>query len=335
MDFKKPKITHNKHNEVRKVGIELEFSKVDLHLLVHIIKSSFGGEHKIINQYYHEINGTEIGDFSVKVDSRLLTQKTYKKAFDKAGISFNELNEKIHLEEAIDRVIETVGSFIIPYEINFPPVSIYDLHNIEIIREKLYKNDLKGTSSHIKNAFATHINAEAPDFTIHSILNYLRAFILYYPWLIKTSDIDITRKLTPYINPFPQEYNLMVLDKDYNPSMDQMMKDYHRYSPDRNRPLDLYPLFVYINENSLDYFEDIANVKARPTYHYRLPNSEVDKPLWSIALEWNKWVKIEDLAAEEDQINYLSSAYRKLERISFFGFNNKWKKFIDRWENTH
>src|SRR3546814_9457337 len=37
-------------------------------------------------------------------------------------------------------------------------------------------------------------------------------------------------------------------------------------------------------------------IKARPTFHYRLPNARLADPQWSIVREWNLWVRVERLA---------------------------------------
>ena len=44
-------------------------------------------------------------------------------------------------------------------------------------------------------------------------------------------------------------------------------------------------------------------MSARPTFHYRLPNCRVDEPDWRIAHEWNAWVTVEALAADEDALH--------------------------------
>jgi hypothetical protein len=47
----------------------------------------------------------------------------------------------------------------------------------------------------------------------------------------------------------------------------------------------------------------------RPTFHYRLPNSQVDDAGWSFAEEWNRWVEVERLAADDRARAELGEAY--------------------------
>ena len=52
-------------------------------------------------------------------------------------------------------------------------------------------------------------------------------------------------------------------------------------------------------------------VKARPTFHYRLPDCRVNEPGWSVADAWNRWVYVESLAADTDLLAELIDACEK------------------------
>ena len=41
----------------------------------------------------------------------------------------------------------------------------------------------------------------------------------------------------------------------------------------------------------------------RPTFHYRLPNSRIDEAGWSVSREWNIWMRIENLANDDDALH--------------------------------
>src|SRR6185312_17067732 len=108
-----------------------------------------------------------------------------------------------------------------------------------------------------------------------------------YDWLYIESEIPLARKLAPFIHSFPDDYIELVLDPAYHPDLETFMTDYLINNPTRNRPLDLLPLFAWIDAEKVFSFpveKDL--VKSRPTFHYRLPNSEVDDPDWSVASDW-------------------------------------------------
>jgi hypothetical protein len=323
MEFRQPTIILKENGQARKAGFELEFGETDIETISGCITQLYGGTRNTINYFWEEITDTEFGNFSVKMDSRLLTEKPYEKIVDFLGFK-----EK---ERDIEKFIESVASVLIPYEIVTPPVQFSQVHRLDALRELLYMNEAKGTRTSVLRAFATHINAELPALNVDTILTYLRAFLLLYPWVFQKSKIDFTRKISNFITPFPEEYISLVLPDNYNPDFDQFLIDYQKYNPDRNRPLDLYPVLGFINPDKVMTLEGIGNVKPRPTFHYRLPNSLIDNPDWSLASEWNCWVAIENLAAAPEKIKDLSEEYIKTSEQTFMGFRNKWIRRTDDW----
>ena len=60
----------------------------------------------------------------------------------------------------------------------------------------------------------------------------------------------------------------------------------------------------------MDRVEDPHLVKARPAYHYRLPNCLVDEPTGRSRREWNTWVTVERLAANNrDRLDAMAREY--------------------------
>ena len=128
--------------------------------------------------------------------------------------------EKVGLlsaEAEVEKLLESVATLILPYEISAPPVVFADFPKIDELRKELHLYQAKGTKSAMLYAFATHINPELPVVNVPTILNYLRAFFLLYPWVYEKSEIDLARRVTTFINPFPEDYIDLVLNEDYNP----------------------------------------------------------------------------------------------------------------------
>ena|ERR1043166_8416867 len=122
----------------------------------------------------------------------------------------------------------------------------------------------------------------------------------------------------------------MVLHPDYKPELSALINDYHIWNPDRNRPLDLYPVFSYLAPEQISRMNDLGNVKPRPALHYRLPNCQIDEKDWSLASEWNRWIEIEKLSAKKDDIEVLSKEYLETEQNTWMGFLTKWRKRIEK-----
>ncbi len=332
MQFQLPPIIHDEKGEIRKVGYELEFADVDITGAVSAIVELYHGEEKRVNNFFSKIVNTDIGDFTVKIDTRILVNESYKKFFDLFDVDINEMSiSDIRLQSRVEELLESLASYVVPYEIVTPPVEIDKMDVFEDLRRKLYHLNAKGTKYSFNYAFATHINPSLPNKKLNTIINYLRAFFLLYPWLLKISRIDFARQLTPFINHFPATYIRKVLSKNYNPGVRQFIRDYHEYNTDRNRPLDLYPLLSILLPEEVGKLEGIGNVKSRETFHYRLPNSLVDDPTWTLAQEWNNWNMVEYLAFYPTDIEKLSEEYLDMDHSMLFGMQDKWKKRMDIW----
>ena len=91
--------------------------------------------------------------------------------------------------------------------------------------------------------------------------------------------------------------------------MEQLIDDYLAYNATRNRSLDMLPLFRHIDAARVDDKVWDEKATSRPTYHYRLPNSKVGTPTWSIADDWRAWVRIEEIAANQDALGELKAAW--------------------------
>lgn len=332
MQFNQPPVLYNERSNLRTVGFELEFANVDIEKSIQIIQELYGGEVRKKHRFFQEVKNTSIGDFTIKIDLKLLNEKSYQKLFNKLNINLQEIQlGENNLEYEVENALESIVRRVIPYEVVTPPVAITEIQQFDKLRLALHQHHAEDTKSFPTNAFATHINVEVPSTNIATLLSYLRAFLLLYPWLLEKCKIDLARRITAFINPFPSKYVEMVLTPDYHPNLDTFIEDYHQYNPDRNRPLDLYPLFAALRKDKVDTYTDIGNVKARQTFHYRLPNSLIAKPDWSLANEWNYWILVEELANDTRKIEQMSRDYLSLKENILIGFENKWTKQTEKW----
>lgn len=335
MTFNHPPVLNNKDGFIRRVGFEIEFAEVSLDEVAKSIVGLYGGTIQTYNRFYQKVIDTALGDFSLQIDARVLTEKSYEKIWNKAGLKPEELTlRRRNLNRNLENTLDSIVSMVVPYEVSTPPVPIDELSKLEPLRNALYQIKAKGTSSSFLYAFATHINPELPVCNTETILNYTRAFLLLYYWLREKTAVNLTRKLTAFINPFPDEYISKVLDPTYQPFFEKFADDYYFYNPDRNRPLDLYPVLAFINKSIVASFEDVGKVSARPALHYRVPNSLIDEPSWSLAKEWNLWVSVEILANLPEDIENLACAYLKLKKETNLRFKKKWIEKINKWVNA-
>ncbi len=332
MKFKHPPVRYNETGALRKVGFELEYTNVSIDASAQLIQQLYGGTIRKENRFKQEVKDTRLGDFIVEFDLALLSEKRYKKVFETFHVHLEDV--KIGngtLEDEVEETLSNLVGKVFPNEIACPPVACTQLEEIEKLREALYKLHAEGTQSFLTNAFGTHINIEAPSLDTGTLLTYLRAFLLLYPWLLEEGRTDLARKISPFIDPYPDAYTELVLNPSYKPNLEVFIQDYHTYNPDRNRPLDMYPILAFLKKDMLHQYTKLGKVKARNAFHYRLPNSSIAQPDWSLAQEWNIWVRVEELAGDREKIAQLSEEYLSLKAHTLIGFDSKWVKRTKQW----
>ncbi|TVP82508.1 MAG: alpha-L-fucosidase [Puniceicoccaceae bacterium] len=219
--------------------------------------------------------------------------------------------DKVHADLAtnIETLMSTEAARFIPYEIIFPPLPAPRITELEAIRLAL-STEAQGTGLSIFNAFGTHFNPELPALDSTTLLNYLRAFLVQAEQLSEVHKVDASRRILPFIDPFPKDYIKEILNPDYHPNLPTLIDDYLDLNATRNRPLDMLPIFAYLAPEQIKARLPKEKISARPTLHYRLPNCQINETNWSITAEWNHWVRlVEPLANNPDKLNKRCSLY--------------------------
>lgn len=305
MGFDMPPSQRNAGGEWRRVGFEMEFSGLDLDGAAAVIADLFGGDRIVDNPFVQRLEKTRLGDFELELDASLLKQRRYAEALKKLGFDPDDDPFGAKLEKAIGNLAATV----VPYEIVTPPVPLDQLDEIERLRQALHERGAKGTRASPLHAFGCHINPEAPSLEAASLLAHLRAFLLLFEKLRDSAQVDFSRRVAPFIDPFPEAYRDRVLDAAYAPDCRALAADYVAYNPTRNRPLDLLPLLAHVcGPEAVAGADGGKPVGARPAYHYRMPDCAIGDPHWRVAAEWNRWIQIERLAADGERLEALCAA---------------------------
>ncbi|NEZ02854.1 amidoligase enzyme [Wenzhouxiangella sp. XN201] len=324
--FKRPSRRSNPDGEARRVGVELEMAGIRPHQVAEAVVDAVGGHIEVENAFVTHVRDTEVGDFRIELDADLLKSRQYQELLAEFGINIGEGDER----EQIETLISRVAGLVVPLELVGPPVPWTELETLDGIRERLHRAGARGTQSSPLYAFGMQLNAEVASLDSDYLLSIIRAFLLSYDELIEAERVDLSRRISPYVQPFPEEYVAHVLQADYAPDRDELIDDYLRLTPTRNRPLDLLPLFAHLDEDRIMNAPVEAHlVKPRPAFHYRLPNCLIDDPDWSLATVWNRWIEVERLADDPERLEsrrvrrlssssvlrrWLSRAWRKLRR---------------------
>ena len=329
VEFKVPPDPLNSAGEERTVGFEFEFTGVEMEKTARFISEFYGGEVKQLSSFEYKIQDTRLGEFGVELDAQLLRDKKYEKLLENFGINLSTFRKKRNLEDALKEMAST----IVPFEIITPPVSLSAMGEIDQLVQMLREHQAKGTGSSFMYAFGMHINPEVPEISAESLLNHLRAYVLMDPWIREDAEINMSRRITPYINQFEKNYIEYILRPEYQPDLHGLISDYMKFGNTRNRPLDMLPVFMHLEKKLTQSLIDENLTSSRPTFHYRLPNCSLEDPEWSLAGDWNRWVWVERLASDSKNLQRYCRAWLRLNSEILVGFERKWIELMNRFVN--
>lgn len=295
-----PPRPRNTSGDLRKVGIELEYSGIPPETMARTVAECFGGSVRKENRYLFHVRDTSLGDFAVELDALLFKELKVRDYFKKLGAG--EL--AADLEELAAGVAETV----VPWEVVSEPVPYPKLPEFDRLRFAAWKAGGEGTGASPLYAFGLHLNPEVPDTETSTLLSFLRSFILLYDYLAEAMNLDATRALSPFVDPFPEDYAEAILSPGYRPDRDTFIRDYISHN-DRNRPLDLLPVLAWVNEGLVRELLPREKILRRPAFHYRLPDSRIGDQGWSVTGEWNRWIEVEQLASDPPRLSMISESY--------------------------
>ncbi|MDF1792775.1 MAG: amidoligase family protein [Thalassobaculaceae bacterium] len=272
-------------NAGRKVGVEIEFGGIGTIETARIICDRFGGTVDRSGPHTATVRDTEIGDVSVELDWTWM-----QKASDDGGII-----------DQTKEVLAELGRDVVPTEVVAPPLDGERIVELDKLVRALAANGAKGTRAGLLNGFGLHLNPELwdGDLNMRSLRQVLQAYVLMSPTLREEIQVDFTRSILPFVATFGDDYLRHLLRTDYDPNMSGLIDDYITFNPTRNRELDMLPVFAHIDGDRVRSRLTDQKISSRPTFHWRLPNADLENPSWSISHEWERWLSVEALATDE------------------------------------
>lgn len=295
----------------RKIGVEVEFSNLSLDKCSKIITELFGGEIIKNSRYDYEVKKTSLGDFKLELDAKLLKKLVLNPTYSKISKLFGQ-------DDELSQLVDKTASFLIPYEVVAPPVTISELDKIDLLVDKLRLNGALGTTHAFQYAFGVHLNVEPLHMDIKSILKTFQAFLFIQHWLERQMEVDITRKFSPFIENFDKEFLLYITKPSYKPNKEHFIKDYIYFNPSRNRVLDMLPLLAYLDRDIVRAKLPKEKINIRPTFHFRMPNSKIDLFRWNIKSEFQLWEIVEKLSQNDRVFKELQNEFIKFKTDMFY-----------------
>lgn len=308
--------------KTRRLGVELEFSGLDIESIASTLADELGGSVQPVSRYECKVTDTEFGPFGIELDFHFLKTLGREDSGDVSEFDINRLSEEVLAE---------IAKRIVPFEIVTPPLPMNRIDMLDPVVARLRAEGARGTRHSPAYAFGLHLNPEAPSLDEVTLGAYIKSFLCLYEWLLRVNDVDWTRRVTPYINPFPKDYVRRVVDRDYRPTMNELIDDYLEWNADRNRALDMLPLFAHLDEDRVRSVIDDPRIKARPAFHYRLPNCDIDVDGWSIKTPWKLWLQVEYLASDRSRLERICRAYVEYLDNPVGALFENWSKSCERW----
>lgn len=317
LSFEMPPRLKRDDGQVRRVGFELEFSGIDLDATAAALQSSLGAVPVMQTAAERVLKVEPMGEFRVELDWAYLKNKAAKK-----GLSASD-------DEWLEWLSQAAAA-VVPVEVVCPPVALTQMADLDPMVAALRRAGAIGTEESLVAAYGVHVNPEIPVLDAPTLHDYIRAYALLQWWLVDRHAVDAARKLSPYIDLYPEAYVERVLG-DSRPDMDEIFAAYLEHNASRNHALDLLPLLAEIDQARVQKAIDDARVKARPTFHYRLPDCDIERADWSLAEAWNAWCVVEKLAAQSEALDTLAAKYLGAKRFLLGVKRKAWVEQVDRW----
>ncbi|WP_146585593.1 amidoligase family protein [Puniceibacterium confluentis] len=286
----------------RRVGVEVELGGLTEEHVADIVQAHLGGRIDTRPAQGRLVRDTSLGDIEVYLDSRYLADA----------------------ETELEKRLRELASVVVPVEVVTEPLLPSDIPVLDDMLPKLRRAGATGTRAGILLGFGVHFNPEVTGTELSDILPVLTAFALYEDALRETAQIDISRRALPFVDPYPRAL-VDALARGGISDTAQLIDLYLKHAPSRNYALDMMALFAHLDPERVGKVMDLEPISARPTYHFRLPDCRVDEADWSLALEWNRWVLIERIAADAALLERLKSAWHA-HRASYLTLRGDWTR---------
>ena len=319
-----PPVLYDNRGNMRRAGFEFEFGNLPIAKASTALQTALGGELETISPFEAVIHDSQVGRLKIERDADLLKSRRYLKLLSAVGLDAKPGSLVHELETNLDSASRT----LVPCEVVTDPIRLDRLEQLDTLVATLNQLGAEGTQDSLVYAFGLHINASLPAPDPSTVLRYIQAFLLLNGWILDQANTDRTRRyLTRYIDPFPQEYMELSLDNSYQPDAGRLVEDYMRFNPTRNRGLDMLPILSGLNPEAVHSGlnpDEVRLVKARPAFHYRLPDCKVNEPGWTVAAPWNRWIYIETLASDRTLLAELIDAWREHNSRVTLARNARW-----------
>lgn len=323
-----PQRLHTADGSKRRVGYELEFAGVELELAAELAARSLDAGLEKISEAVYLAHSDRFGKFRIELDWSFAKDIAEQRIEE--GVTGPAGGDKAtEVDDPTMKWVTRLAGTVVPIEIVCPPIAIDELEALNEMANDLRAAGALGTEHSLLYAFGLHLNPELPALDAATISAFVQGFIIAEQWLTARHRVDFSRRVTPYIDVYPDRYAALVMSYPEAPTIGRLIDDYLTYNPTRNRALDLLPLFKHIDAPRVKAVVDDPRVNARPTFHYRLPNCEIERSDWTLSESWNLWCVVEHIAANDTLRHELITQWRNVQDNLLNLKDNPWHQRLD------
>ena len=285
----------------RRVGVEIEFAGLGVAQTAELVARLWGGVVQAEGPRRVHVAGGCLGDMQVELDISL---------------------QKVWIE---DLAAQALGD-LVPVEIVTAPLQQDQLDEITRLADALHAAGGLGTQARLAFGFGVHLNPELPE-RAADIVAIIRAYGVLEEWLRGSAPLDPARRVLPFVDPWPPAL-IEALADQAQWDLSELARLYAILAPARGYGLDLLPAFEHLCPDVLTPVPLSQLKGGRPTFHYRLAESRLGDPDWSLAYEWNRWVLIERVATDADLLAQLAQGWRAY-RDQVIGGKQHWISYCE------
>ncbi|MBT9382649.1 amidoligase family protein [Pseudooceanicola sp. CBS1P-1] len=290
--------------KIRLLGVEVEFGGLTEGRAARILARETGGTLGR-NGTDYRVSGTPFGDCKLYMDTAYRDER--ETAFARAALDF--------------------ARNFVPVELVTAPFDPARLPQLDAVIRKFHAAGAVGTEQGLFLGFGVHLNIQTIADEPHHLWSVTTAFALLEPLLRRSWPIHINRRVLPFVDPYPASLRdalaARLLEMPF-PDVDALEDIYLQHAPSRNHALDLLPALAH-HDPALEgrAFGSSKGVSGRPAFHYRMPDSRLGDPDWSLVAEWALWTRIEALAEDREMLLRLCAAWGAMREHLTFG-NSDW-----------
>lgn len=275
-------------NTPRRCGVEVEFSGLTETQTAELVQKQLGGEITDTDPHNIVVQTDRLGKIKVELDTALTKYRDLPMA-----------------ENALD-----MARAIVPVEIVTDPLPLAQLPELEALCATLRAAGAKGSDDGPLSGFGVHLNPEVVSADDAMTPRSILAYALLEDHLRTASPIDTTRRIMPFVDPWPRALSDALVNAGPDATLQDQRAIYAAHINSRNFGLDLLPLLKSADPDGYarDFPEQSA-IKPRPAFHFRLPDSRIDDPNWTLAQEWQRWLLVESVADSPPLLTALCEAW--------------------------